>query len=108
MEQRGNHPVRIHQGSVPRLSRGRESGSGQLLAPNVQWGWLDRSGRPLDDGGEPGPYGDFDVSPDGKLIAVTKQDAGSPGTDIWVIDWQRAGVATRLTLDPGDDINPVW
>jgi len=25
-----------------------------------------------------------------------------------VIDWERAGVPTRLTLDPADDINPVW
>jgi Tol biopolymer transport system component len=50
----------------------------------------------------------MDISPDGKLIAVTKQDAASPSTDIWVIDWQRAGVATRLTQDPSDDFNPVW
>jgi Tol biopolymer transport system component len=57
--------------------------------------------------GEAGPYGDMDVSPDGKLIAVTRQDPGAPGADIWVIDWQR-GVSTRLTLDPADDINPVW
>jgi Tol biopolymer transport system component len=62
----------------------------------------------MGDAGEAGPYGDMDLSPDGKLIAVTKQDAGSPGSDIWVIDWQRAGVAYRLTLDPSDDINPVW
>ncbi len=84
------------------------SGRGRIMGPVVQWGWVDRTGRPVDSAGEPGPYGDMDVSPDGKLIAVTKQDAGTPGADIWVIDWQRAGVATRLTLDPADDINPVW
>jgi Tol biopolymer transport system component len=50
----------------------------------------------------------MDLSPDGKLIAVTEPDAGGTGSDIWVIDWQRAGAATRLTLDPSDDINPVW
>jgi Tol biopolymer transport system component len=84
------------------------TGRGGIMATNVQWGWVDRSGRPLDDGGEPGAYGDMDVSPDGKFIAVTRQDAASPSTDIWVIDWKRAGVATRLTQDPADDINPVW
>ncbi len=50
----------------------------------------------------------MDVSPDGKLIALTRQDTGAGGADIWIIDWQRAAVATRLTLDPADDINPVW
>jgi hypothetical protein len=83
------------------------AGRGQIMFSAVQWGWVDRSGRPLEAAGEPGPYGDFDLSPDGKLIAVTKQDSG-PGADIWVIDWQRAGVATRVTLDPADDIGPVW
>jgi Tol biopolymer transport system component len=71
------------------------------------FGWRDRSGRQLGLAGEQGPYGDIDLSPDGKFIAITRQDA-APGADIWVIDWERAGVPTRLTLDPADDINPVW
>lgn len=75
---------------------------------NFQLGWVDRSGRALADAGETGTFGDFDLSPDGKLIAITRQDPGSPGADIWVTDWQRAGNSTRLTLDPADDINPVW
>ena len=85
------------------------AGRAQVLFTAVQWGWADRAGRPTDQpyAGEPGPYGDFDLSPDGKLIAVTKQEGG-PGADIWVIDWQRAGVPYRLTLDPADDIGPVW
>jgi Tol biopolymer transport system component len=58
--------------------------------------------------GETATFGDVDLSPDGKLVAVTQPDATAPGADIYVIDWQRQGVASRLTLDPGDDINPVW
>jgi Tol biopolymer transport system component len=82
---------------------------GGIIVSNAQWGWVDRSGRLLEIAGEQGPYGDMDLSPDQKLIAVTRQDTGNPGADIWVIDWQRAGVApTRLTLDPADDVNPVW
>jgi Tol biopolymer transport system component len=50
----------------------------------------------------------MDLSPDGKLIAVTQPDSSGTSADIWVIDWQRAGVSNRLTLDPADDINPVW
>ena len=74
---------------------------------NWQFGWHDRSGRLLTVAGEPGTYGDMDLSPDGKLIAVTRQDANAPAADVWVIDWQR-GVATKLTLDAADDMNPVW
>jgi eukaryotic-like serine/threonine-protein kinase len=72
---------------------------------NYQWGWRDRAGAQIALAGEPGAYGDIDLSPDGKLIAVTQADVAA---DIWVIDWQRAGVSYRVTLDPADDINPVW
>ncbi len=78
------------------------------IAPNARFAWFDRTGKELAEAGEQGPYGDMDVSPDGKLIALTRQEPGAAGADIWVIDWQRAGVSTRLTLDPADDINPVW
>ena len=83
------------------------AGRGNIVQ-NVQWGWVDRTARLLNPAGDVGSFGDIDLSPDGKLIAVTRQDAGSPGADIWVIDWRRAGVASRLTMDPADDINPVW
>jgi Tol biopolymer transport system component len=87
--------------------RGGPAGRG-AMANNYQWGWRDRTGRAIAPAGETGTYGDMDLSPDGKLIAVTAPDASAAGADIWIIDWQRAGVANRLTLDPGDDINPVW
>jgi serine/threonine protein kinase/Tol biopolymer transport system component len=85
---------------------GTLSGRARATA-NWQFGWHDRSGRLLNVAGEPGSYGDMDLSPDGRLIAVTRQDPGAPGSDIWVLDWQR-GVSTKLTLDPSDDLNPVW
>jgi serine/threonine protein kinase/Tol biopolymer transport system component len=80
-------------------------GRGQT-APNMQLGWIGRTGQLISGAGDPAQQGDFDVSPDGKFIAVTRQEG--TGGDIWIIDWQRAGNATRLTLDPGDDVNPVW
>ncbi len=75
--------------------------------PGWQFGWHDRTGRLLAAAGDPGPYGDLDASPDEKMIAITRQDPGAPGSDVWVIDVQR-GVSTKLTLDPSDDMNPVW
>jgi Tol biopolymer transport system component len=104
---RGNFDVSQNGSLIYYQGANAPAGRGGIMFSAVQWGWVDRSGRPIEPAGEPGPYGDFDLSPDGKLIAVTKQDSG-PGADIWVIDWQRAGVSTRLTLDPADDINPVW
>ena len=74
---------------------------------NAVIGWSDRNGKQLGLAGEQATYGDFDLSPDGKFVAITRLDA-APGADIWVIDWERAGVANKITLDPNDDINPVW
>ena len=75
---------------------------------NMQLAWVNRSGGLESYAGDRAVYGDLDVSPDGKLIAITQQTAESAGADIWVVDWQRANVATRLTRDPADDMNPVW
>jgi dipeptidyl aminopeptidase/acylaminoacyl peptidase len=86
--------------------QGGPSGRGQTQN-GAQFGWRDRGGGQLGVAGDPGQYGDFDLSPDAKFFAVTRQDPGAPGADIWVTEWQR-GATTRLTLDPADDINPVW
>jgi TolB protein len=49
----------------------------------------------------------MDLSPDGRLIAITKQEAGAATADVWVVDWQKQ-VSYRLTKGEGDSINPVW
>jgi Tol biopolymer transport system component len=85
---------------------GTGGGRGQVV-PSLVFGWKDRTGRNLGQAGEQGTYGDLDLSPDGKFIAITRQDTDA-ASDIWVIDWERAGVSTRLTTDPADDFNPVW
>jgi hypothetical protein len=41
----------------------------------------------------------FDLSLDGKQIAVAKLNPGTSQYDIWLLDWAR-GVPTRLTFDP--------
>jgi Tol biopolymer transport system component len=88
------------QGSGTTAGRGR-------VVPNAQFGWMDRAGKGPDPAGITAPYGDIDLSPDGKQIAVTQQEGGS-NADIWIIDWQRAAVSTRLTLNSGDNVDPVW
>jgi serine/threonine protein kinase/Tol biopolymer transport system component len=103
---RGNYDVSQHGDLLYFQGQGGPSGRGQAVT-GVQFGWRDRTGNQLGPAGEMGTFGDMDLSPDGKLFAVTRQEAGAPGADIWVTDWQR-GVTTRLTLDPADDVNPVW
>ena len=51
--------------------------------------WLDRRGRPLGIVGEPGVYGNLDLSPDGRKLAVARlmpRPSIGNQTDIWVID----------------------
>jgi Tol biopolymer transport system component len=84
------------------------AGTGRAnVTTNWQFGWHTKDGQLIRAAGDNGPHGDADVSPDEKLIAVTRQETGTAGSDIWVMDTQR-GVSTKLTIDPADDMNPVW
>jgi Tol biopolymer transport system component len=104
----GSFDVSQHGALVYSQSGGRGAGpSGRGGTLNAQWGWRDRAGRLIGAAGETGTYGDIDLSPDGKQIAITRAESIGAAADIYVIDWQRA-VSTSLTLDPADDLNPVW
>ncbi len=70
-------------------------------------GWVDRSGRDLADVGTPGSYGSFSLSPDGRYVAYQLTDASGSAADIWVRDLER-NISSRFTIDPGNDIWPVW
>ena len=103
---RGSFDVSQNGSLLYYQGQGGPAGRAQVNA-GVQFGWRDRSGAQLGPAGDPGTYGDMDLSPDMRLLAVTRQEPGSIGADIWTLEWQR-GAPTRLTLDPADDINPVW
>lgn len=68
--------------------------------------WIDRSGREIRDYGDPRPYRNPRLSPDGTRLAVELVD-GSGNRDIWLMDVAR-GVPIRFTFDPGRDASPVW
>lgn len=76
-------------------------------AVNRQLTWLDRAGKPLGTVGPPGDYSRPQLSPDGKRVAVARNDPQTQNRDIYVIDLAR-GVSSRLTFYPGDDLGPVW
>jgi serine/threonine protein kinase len=79
----------------------------QTASDGSQLGWVDRQGRPLESVGEPGHYGDLELSPDGRQAAVSVVDPSANTRDIWIVDLAR-GVRTRLTSNRAEDVAPVW
>ena len=106
----GHGRFAVSQGDALVYLQGDAGGAGQTgraqTTANMQLAWVNRSGQIQAAVGDAAQQGDYDVSPDGTLVAVTRQEGNT--ADIWIIDWQRGGNATRLTLDPADDLNPVW
>ena len=78
--------------------------------PDSQLTWFDRKGTSLGIAGDPSDLADNSpvaLSPDGKRAAFARTDPRESNTDIWLYDFAR-NVATRVTLDRGEDVNPVW
>jgi Tol biopolymer transport system component len=73
--------------------------------------WLDRHGRLLSTVGLPNEYFGFSLSPDGKHLAINRNDdPATPLPMIWVMDISHADAVSRFT-DSGAaeaDFGPVW
>ena len=68
--------------------------------------WFDRTGKPLDQIGQPGVFWGLALSPDERRLALTQQDA-QQGRDIWTVDLS-TGVPTRVTFDPASEDDAAW
>jgi len=68
---------------------------------------LDRQGHEIGRLAEAGEWYLARLSPDGQRLATARSSAANTSGDIWTIDIAR-NIATRMTLDPGDDNNPIW
>jgi Tol biopolymer transport system component len=55
----------------------------------------------------PGEYRDLAVSPDGARLAFEQLDEVTGTRDIWIMDLERRQ-PLRVTIDPHDDLAPVW
>ena len=75
--------------------------------PVTQLTWFDRAGRILATVGEPAQYGNLALSPDETRVAVSMRTGNPENIDIWIIDIAR-NRRSRLTVDPGNDLWPVW
>ncbi|HEY3026455.1 MAG TPA: protein kinase [Pyrinomonadaceae bacterium] len=72
---------------------------------DTQLAWFDRTGKQIAPVGTVGQITNLALSPDEKLVAVTRFDTQTGSTDLWLIDQARE---TRLTFDPANDASPVW
>jgi eukaryotic-like serine/threonine-protein kinase len=81
-----------------------QSGAGVSLS-RLQW--FDRSGKEVGSVGEPDVYSNVELAPNGKSVAVDKNDIGNQNTDVWIYDLQ-GGSTKRMTFDPAIDAMPVW
>jgi eukaryotic-like serine/threonine-protein kinase len=81
--------------------------TGALTGQSVQLRWYDRQGVQRGVLGEPATYGDIEVSPDGKRVAVTVVDAVTRARDVWVFDIA-SGLRTRLTFGADTERLPLW
>jgi Tol biopolymer transport system component len=74
-------------------------------APQI--GWFDRAGKSLGAVGKPAEYGDLALAPDGRR-AMVRLLTGPGGSDLWLLDLARDGLATRFTFDAALDTSPIW
>ena len=77
---------------------------GGLVANGQTLVWVDRTGKEEPVAAPPRAYQHPRLSPDGTRVALWSNDQEQ---DLWIWDLRRATL-TRLTLDPGQDIFPVW
>jgi eukaryotic-like serine/threonine-protein kinase len=68
---------------------------------------FDRQGREVGRLAEPATWNYPRLSPDGQRLAMARASGESTVSDIWTVDLAR-NVATRMTLDPADDVLPIW
>lgn len=81
-----------------------QTGSGRDLS---QLKWVDRAGKQLGVLGDPRDYGDVQLSPDGRRVAVSFFDPVGRNRDIWLLDVSR-GIKTRFTFDIAEETISIW
>jgi Tol biopolymer transport system component len=73
----------------------------------TQFAWFDRSGREIGVVGDEARYGDIELAPDGRRVAVSVFDRVRRARDVFVVD-AASGLRTRLTFDPADEYSAIW
>jgi serine/threonine protein kinase len=69
--------------------------------------WYDEAGNRLGEAAELEAIGNFDVSPDGRRVAIEIWGDRSGLSDLWLYDLQTS-IPTRLTFEAGSERTPHW
>ena len=81
--------------------------SGEAALAKAPVIWMSADGKPLGDALPADSVGPFKLSPDGQRLAIARR-VGLAAFDIWLWEFARGGVFTRLTFDEGRDNVPIW
>jgi hypothetical protein len=84
-----------------------DSLSYRVVDENMQLVWFDRRGKQLGTIDLPGEKKVPKISPDGKRIALEREDPQSGKFGIWLLDVAR-GATARFTFGGDHDYAPVW
>jgi eukaryotic-like serine/threonine-protein kinase len=76
-------------------------------ADSAQLDWMDRTGRRESTAVARGRYVDFQISPDGRLLALAEVDTETDRPDIFVLDFER-GTRVRVTSARATDASVTW
>ena len=69
--------------------------------------WMDRTGKVLSTMGEPADWGPPRISPNGKHVAVGKNDSTTGNPTLWILDTDGSG-SELLDTPAGASVSPVW
>jgi dipeptidyl aminopeptidase/acylaminoacyl peptidase len=69
--------------------------------------WFNRTGMRVGTLGAPGVHISVELAPNGAAAAVVRTDDVA-NEDVWVYDIRGDAAPTRLTVDRGNDIEPIW
>jgi dipeptidyl aminopeptidase/acylaminoacyl peptidase len=86
------------------------STQGELLVSSAnvvsQLTWFGQTGTSLGTLGDPAEYTTFRLSPDGRRVVADRERAD--GADLWLLDGDRGGIASRFTSRPSYSGYAVW
>jgi dipeptidyl aminopeptidase/acylaminoacyl peptidase len=102
-----------HVGFSQSLNRGSFSASatGVLAYGNDENNrpvWFDRGGKAHDAVAEDAGNSNLYLSRGGDQLAVERPDPGTGANDVFVIELNRGGIATKITTSPSSDTRAVW
>jgi hypothetical protein len=74
---------------------------------NLQLAWYSRDGSRVGPAGPRGGFRQISLAPDEKHLAVERIDPGRATTDFWLLELS-SGILSRMTFDPGNEMDAVW